>query len=292
MTVWLMPSTSTLTIEKPVESGGGAESARLYFHLQDVYLSFDTQKVLDGVTFRVFPGETVCVLGRSGVGKTVCLRLIMAFLKPDAGRIIVAGHDITNYTEEQLQQIHKKVTMVFQSGALFDSLTVAENIAFPLLERGLNKPDVEARVDELLELVGMNAVRDMLPEDISTGMKRAVAIARAVATQPEAILYDEPTTMVDPLMARRLGHLINRLKTEMKLTSVVVTHDMRLVEELADHVVFLERGRVIFYGPPSEMETSREPVVREFVELDRTGLNTVLRILSGGSRRTEERKLA
>jgi phospholipid/cholesterol/gamma-HCH transport system ATP-binding protein len=292
MTVWLMPSTSTLTIEKPVESGGGAESARPYFHLQDVYLSFDTQKVLDGVTFRVFPGETVCVLGRSGVGKTVCLRLIMGFLKPDAGRIIVAGHDITNHTEEQLQQIHKKVTMVFQSGALFDSLTVAENIAFPLLERGLNKPDVEARVDELLELVGMNAVRDMLPEDISTGMKRAVAIARAIATQPEAILYDEPTTMVDPLMARRLGHLINRLKTEMKLTSVVVTHDMRLVEELADHVVFLERGRVIFYGPPSEMETSREPVVREFVELDRTGLNTVLRILSGGSRRTEERKLA
>ncbi|MGZ4843118.1 MAG: ABC transporter ATP-binding protein [Candidatus Angelobacter sp.] len=280
-----------LKIEKPVKFRSSGQPGSLndpYFHFQGVFKSFDAQKVLEGVTFRVFPGETVCVLGRSGVGKSVCLRLIMGFLKPDAGRVFVAGQDITNYNEGQL---HKKVTMVFQSGALFDSLTVAENVAFPLLERGLDEQQLAATVDELLELVGVKPVRDFLPADISTGMKRAVAIARAVASQPEAILYDEPTTMVDPLMARRLGHLINRLKSE-KLTSVIVTHDMRLVEKLADHVVFLDHGRIIFCGSPEEMEHSAEPVVRKFIELDRINLNAVLRILGGRSERMQERKLA
>jgi phospholipid/cholesterol/gamma-HCH transport system ATP-binding protein len=290
-----MPSTSMLKIEKPVEFRSPGQPGSLnapYFYFQDVFKSFDAQKVLEGVTFRVFPGETVCVLGRSGVGKSVCLRLIMGFLKPDAGRVFVAGHDITYYSEDQLQQVHRKVTMVFQSGALFDSLTVAENVAFPLLERGLDEQQLAARVDELLELVGVNPVRNFLPADISTGMKRAVAIARAIAAQPEAILYDEPTTMVDPLMARRLGHLINRLKSEMKLTSVIVTHDMRLVEKLADHVVFLDHGRIIFCGLPEEMERSAEPVVRKFIELDRIDFNAVLRILGGRSEGMQERKLA
>ncbi|MCU1219916.1 MAG: transporter related protein [Candidatus Angelobacter sp.] len=288
-----MPSTSTLKIVKPVESPGQPGGLNdPYFYFQDVFKSFDAQKVLEGVSFRVFSGETVCVLGRSGVGKSVCLRLIMGFLKPDAGRIFVAGHDITSYTEEQLQQVHKKVTMVFQDGALFDSLTVAENVAFPLLGKGFDEQQVEARVDELLDLVGMKQVRNYLPADISTGMKRAVAIARAVASDAEAILFDEPTTMVDPLMARRLGRLINRLKTEMKLTSVVVTHDMRLVERVADRVVFLEGGHVVLYGPPTEMEHSPQPVVRQFVELDRIDLNTVLQILSRGSKRTQGRKTA
>ena len=286
-----MPSTSTLKIVKPVESPGQPGSLNdPYFYFQDVFKSFDTQKVLEGVSFRVFPGETVCVLGRSGVGKSVCLRLIMGFLKPDAGRIFVAGHDITSYTEDQLQQVHKKVTMVFQDGALFDSLTVAENVAFPLVEKGFDEQQVEARVDELLDLVGMKQVRNYLPAGISTGMKRAVAIARAVASDAEAILFDEPTTMVDPLMARRLGQLINKLKTEMKLTSLVVTHDMRLVEKLADHVVFLDRGHTIFYGPPAEMESSPEPVVRKFIELDRIDLNTVLRILNAKSEGMQQRK--
>jgi phospholipid/cholesterol/gamma-HCH transport system ATP-binding protein len=284
-----------LKIEKPVEFRSSEQPGSLsdpYFNFQGVFKSFDAQKVLEGVTFRVFPGETVCVLGRSGVGKSVCLRLIMGFLKPDAGRVFVAGQDITNYNEGQLQHVHKKVTMVFQSGALFDSLTVAENVAFPLLERGLDEQQLAATVDELLELVGVKPVRDFLPADISTGMKRAVAIARAVASQAEAILYDEPTTMVDPLMARRLGHLINRLKSEMKLTSVIVTHDMRLVEKLADHVVFLDQGRIIFCGLPEEMERSAEPVVRKFIELDRIDLNALLRTLGGRSERMQERRLS
>ena len=260
--------------------------------MQDISVGFDEQKVLENVTFNVCPGETVCLLGRSGVGKSVCLRLIMGFLKPETGHIFVAGRDITNYNEEQLQEVHKKVTMVFQNGALFDSLTVAENIAFPLLEKGLDEQQIAAKVDELLELVGMTSIRDFLPADISTGMKRAVAIARAIAAEPEAILYDEPTTMVDPLMARRLGRLINRLKTDMKLTSIVVTHDMRLVEQLADNVVFLDRGHIVFNGPPSAMEHSPEPVVRQFVELDRIDLNTVLRILNARTEKIQERKSA
>ncbi|MCU1257043.1 MAG: transporter, ATPase subunit [Candidatus Angelobacter sp.] len=282
-----------LKIVKPAEFRSPGQPGRLndpYFHFQNVFKSFGEQKVLDGVTFRVFRGETVCVLGRSGVGKSVCLRHIMGFLKADEGRVFVAGKDITNYSDDQLQQIHKKVTMVFQNGALFDSLTVAENVAFPLVERGLDEQQVAARVDELLNVVGMKAVRNFLPADISTGMRRAVAIARAIAAQPEAILYDEPTTMVDPLMARRLGQLINKLKTEMKLTSLVVTHDMRLVEKLADHVVFLDRGHTIFYGPPAEMESSPEPVVRKFIELDRIDLNTVLRILNAKSEGVQQRK--
>jgi len=284
-----------LKIEKPVESRSPGQPERLnepYFQFQDVFKSFEAQKVLEGVSFRVFPGQTVCVLGRSGVGKSVCLRLIMGFLKPDAGRIFVAGQDITNLSEGQWQQLHKKVTMVFQNGALFDSLTVAENVAFPLIEKGLDEQQVATRLEELLELVGMKSVRNFLPAGISTGMKRAVAIARAVALQPEAILYDEPTTMVDPLMARRLGHLMSRLKTEVKLTSVVVTHDMRLAEKLADHVVFLDRGHIIFYGLPAEMESSAEPVVRRFIELDRIDLTAVLRLLNARSERIQERKLA
>jgi phospholipid/cholesterol/gamma-HCH transport system ATP-binding protein len=178
----------------------------------------------------------------------------MGFLKPDAGRIIVAGEDITDYDEQELQRIRKKVTMVFQNGALFDSLTVGENVAFPLREQGgLSEEQTYQIVDGLLEMVGVQPMRDLLPSDLSTGMKRSVAIARALASQPEAILYDEPTTMVDPLMAQLLGDLIKKLKYHLKLTSIVVTHDMRLAKKLADRVVFLHEAKRIFFGRPEEM---------------------------------------
>jgi phospholipid/cholesterol/gamma-HCH transport system ATP-binding protein len=221
------------------------------------------------VSFDVLPGETVCILGRSGVGKSVSLHHIMGFLKPDAGRIIVAGEDITDYDEENLQRIRKKVTMVFQNGALFDSLTVGENVAFPLREQGgLSEEQTYEIVDGLLEMVGVQQYRDLLPSDLSTGMKRSVAIARALASQPEGVLYDEPTTMVDPLMAQLLGDLIKKLKFQLKLTSIVVTHDMRLAKKLADRVVFLHEAKRIFFGRPAEMELSPDPVIRQFLELD------------------------
>jgi phospholipid/cholesterol/gamma-HCH transport system ATP-binding protein len=244
-----------------------------YIEFKDVYKAFGNNVVLDHVSFDVLPAETVCILGRSGVGKSVSLHHIMGFLKPDSGRVIVAGQDITDYTEEQLEQIRKKVTMVFQNGALFDSLTVGENVAFPLREsRELNEEQTYQIVDGLLQMVGVQEMRDLLPSDLSTGMKRSVAIARALAARPECVLYDEPTTMVDPLMAQLLGDLIKRLKIQLNLTSIVVTHDMRLAKKLADRVVFLHEGKAIFFGPYSEMEKSSEPIIQEFLELDEVKL--------------------
>ena len=244
-------------------------TTRPYIEFQHVSKAFGDNRVLDDVSFFVIPGETLCILGRSGVGKSVSLHNIMGFLKPDSGRVIVAFEDITDYTEEQMVEIRKKVTMVFQNGALFDSLTVGENVAFPLRERrDLSEEQIFQIIDGLLEMVGVKEMRDMLPSDLSTGMKRSVAIARALAAQPECVLYDEPTTMVDPLMAQLLGDLIKRLKFQLHLTSIVVTHDMRLAKKLADRVVFLHEGKAIFFGPYSEMEQSHHPIVQEFLGLD------------------------
>jgi phospholipid/cholesterol/gamma-HCH transport system ATP-binding protein len=240
-----------------------------YIQFEHVSKAFGDNVVLRDVSFDVKAGETVCILGRSGVGKSVSLQLLMGFLKADSGRVIVAGEDITGFSEEQLEAIRKKVTMVFQNGALFDSLTVGENVAFALREtRELSEEQIYQIVDGLLQMVGVKEMRDLLPSDLSTGMKRSVAIARALAARPECILYDEPTTMVDPLMAQLLGDLIKRLKLQLSLTSIVVTHDMRLAQKLADRVVFLHEGKAIFFGTSAEMEKSTEPIVQEFLDLD------------------------
>jgi phospholipid/cholesterol/gamma-HCH transport system ATP-binding protein len=245
------------------------QSLHPYIEFEHVFKSFGDHKVLDDVSFTVMPGETVCILGRSGVGKSVSLHHIMGFLKPDSGRIVVAFEDITNYQERELERIRKKVTMVFQNGALFDSLTVGENVAFPLRERNdLDEDQIYQIVDGLLEMVGVKPMRDLLPSDLSTGMKRSVAIARALAAQPECILYDEPTTMVDPLMATLLGDLIQKLKHQLKLTSIVVTHDMRLAKKLGDRIMFLHEARAIFFGTVPEMERCEDEVVQQFLELD------------------------
>ena len=244
-----------------------------YVEFRDVFKSFDTNVVLDDVSFDVMPGETVCILGRSGVGKSVALRHIMGFLKPDSGHVIVAHEDITQYSEADMEHIRKKVTMVFQNGALFDSLTVAENVAFPLRERhDLSEEQILQIVRGMLEMVGVSDMAELLPSDLSTGMKRSVAIARALAAQPECVLYDEPTTMVDPLMAQLLGDLIERLKQQLKLTSVVVTHDMRLAKKLADRVVFLHEAKVLFFGTYADMEKCDQPIVQEFLTLDTLNL--------------------
>src|SRR5689334_7465520 len=240
-----------------------------YIEFKSVCKAFGSRVVLDDVSFDVMPGETVAILGRSGVGKSVSLHHIMGFLKPDSGRVIVAGEDITDYPEKDLERIRKKVTMIFQNGALFDSLPVGENVAFPLRERGdLDEEQIYQIVDGLLEMVGVKTMRDQLPSDLSTGMKRSVAIARALSAQPECILYDEPTTMVDPLMATLLGDLIQKLKLQLKLTSIVVTHDMRLAKKLADRIVFLHEARAIFVGSMEEMEKCPDEVIQQFLKLD------------------------
>jgi phospholipid/cholesterol/gamma-HCH transport system ATP-binding protein len=240
-----------------------------YIEFRGVTKWFDDHRVLDNVSFFVDPGETCVIMGRSGVGKSVTLKHIMGFLKPDEGRVIVAGQDITDWTEDQLMQIRLRVTMVFQSGALFDSLTVGENIAFPMIVRGHEDADkIDARVRELADMLEITEFLDRVPPDLSTGTKRAVAIARALAQDPEAILYDEPTTMVDPLMATHTGNLIRKLKEAMRKTSVVVTHDTHLAQKLADRLVFLHQGRVVFFGPWSEFEATQDPFLRTFRLLD------------------------
>src|ERR1700733_818366 len=240
-----------------------------YISFEHVYKSFGEFVVLEDVSFYVLPGETLCILGRSGVGKSVSLQMLLGFLKPDKGVIKVAGEDICGFTERELQAIRRKVTMVFQNGALFDSITVGENVAFPMRERGeMAEDQILQVVKGLLEMVGVAGMENLLPSDLSTGMKRSIAIARALASQPEAVLYDEPTTMVDPLMAHLLGDLIERLKQQLHLTSIVVTHDMRFARKLADRVVFLHQGKAIFFGPMEEMERCQDPIVQEFLRLD------------------------
>src|SRR3989475_10956048 len=244
-----------------------------YIEFKNVSKSFGDNHVLDNVNFNVMPKETVCILGRSGVGKSVALQHILGFLKPDSGRVIVAHEDITDFPEKELERIRQKVTMVFQSGALFDSLTVGENVAFPLRERkDLSEEQIFQIVNGLLEMVGVKEMAEQFPAELSTGMKRSVAIARALASQPECVLYDEPTTMVDPLMAQLLGDLMKRLKIQLHLTSVVVTHDMRLAKKLADRVVFLHESKVLFFGTYPDMEKCDEPIVQEFLTLDELDL--------------------
>jgi phospholipid/cholesterol/gamma-HCH transport system ATP-binding protein len=251
--------------EAPV---GNGESPN-YFEFRDVSKGFDERLVLDNVSFTVKRAETCVIMGRSGVGKSVTLKHIMGFLKPDSGRIFIDGQDVTDFSERQFAEIRRKVTMVFQSGALFDSLSVADNIAFPMEgQPGLTADDIDANVSKLAHLLEVDHVLDKLPGELSTGMRRAVAIARALAQNPDSILYDEPTTMVDPIMAGHMGGLILRLKNAFHKTSIVVTHDTHLAKRLADTVVFLQDGKVTFFGSWTDFENSDDPFLQNFLKQD------------------------
>jgi phospholipid/cholesterol/gamma-HCH transport system ATP-binding protein len=247
----------------------GDTSPSHYIEFRHVYKTFDHPVLVDA-NFHVDAGETLAIIGRSGVGKSVSLGHIMGFIKPDAGRVIVSYTDMTDADETEWRRIRKKVTMVFQSGALFDSLTVGENILFSLELRDdydeKNKHDV---VNGLLSMVDLLEYKDHYPTDLSTGYKRAVAIARALAAQPECILYDEPTTMVDPVMSDHLTHLMLRLKRQLRLTGVVVTHDLELMRNVADRVVVLFEGKAIYFGPVDGLEESDHPHIKEFLAMDR-----------------------
>ncbi len=246
-----------------------AEEYPHYIEFRHVYKTFDKPVLVDS-NFHVDGGQTVAIIGRSGVGKSVTLSHIMGFLKPDQGRVIVAHEDVTNYDEAEMNRIRRKVTMVFQSGALFDSLTVAENVAFALEQRAdydeKNRDDV---VRGLMRMVDIWDMRDEYPADLSTGFKRSVAIARALAAEPQCLLYDEPTTMVDPIMSDHMTQLMLRLKRDHQLTSIVVTHDLDLMNNVADTVVFLNKGHVAFFGPTKELYQSEDPDIQEFLELDK-----------------------
>jgi phospholipid/cholesterol/gamma-HCH transport system ATP-binding protein len=257
-------TSDSITIQEPVKLEPEHRAVN-FFEFCEVSKAFDDRPVLKAVNFTVKRGETCVIMGRSGVGKSVALKHVLGFLRPDSGRVLIDGEDVTDFSERQFEEVRRKVAMVFQSGALFDSLTVGENIAFPLEgQPGLTDEDVEAYVAKLARMLEVENVLDKLPGELSTGMRRAVAIARVLAQNPEAILYDEPTTMVDPIMAGHMSDLIVRLKEAFRKTSIVVTHDTHLAKRLADVVVFLQDGKVTFFGPWAEFENSKDPFLHNF----------------------------
>ena len=228
--------------------------------------SFDTP-VLKGVSFRVNPGQTLGILGQSGSGKSVLLKLIAGFLKPDSGEIIYRGAGIRHFKEDKLLNLRKEVSYVFQSGAIFDFFNVRENVAFPLLERGeLSENEINHRVDYLLDAVEMEGMGHLRVNELGVGAKKQVAIARALATRPNLILYDEPTTGTDPLIGKSISALIRKLSLQEQLTSVVVTHDMRCLETVSDRIILLKDGIIHFSGVAEDFKTSEDAFVTAFRE--------------------------
>ncbi|HEU5394743.1 MAG TPA: ABC transporter ATP-binding protein [Candidatus Methylomirabilis sp.] len=234
--------------------------------LAGVRKTFESQAVLQGVDLEVAPGETITIIGGSGTGKSVLLRLIIGLIKPDAGQIWIDGEEITPLPEEKLLPIRRKVGMLFQGSALFDSLTVAENVAFPLREHTrMGEGEIRDRVREVLELVGLPGVEEKQPAELSGGMKKRVGLARAIALQPRIILYDEPTTGLDPSNIEKITELITNLKEKLGVTSVVVTHDMQSAFKVSDRIAMLHQGRIAVAGTVAEIEHSDLKLVREFI---------------------------
>jgi phospholipid/cholesterol/gamma-HCH transport system ATP-binding protein len=226
-----------------------------------------TQEVLRGVDLEIQNGETCVIMGRSGCGKSVLIKHFIGLLKPTAGEVWVDGEEITKLEERQLGSLRKKIGMLFQSAALFDSMTVEENIAFPLRESGVRNPvEIRDRVAEALEMVDLAGEQEKMPENLSGGMRKRVGLARTIVSRPACVLYDEPTTGLDPMASDSINHLIRRLQKRLSMTSVVVTHDMKTAFHTADHIAFLHEGRISFYGLPSELRASRDRAIVNFVE--------------------------
>lgn len=229
--------------------------------------SFDTNVVLDGVSFSIEKGESVVIIGRSGSGKSVLLKLLIGLLRPDAGDVLVAGENICAMDERRLMQVRKRFGMVFQRAALFDSLTVAENIAFAFRhDRTISREEIERRVAEVLEMVDLPGIQNKKPAELSGGMSKRVGLARAIVYRPEIVLYDEPTTGLDPIVADSINQLILRVRDRLNVTSVVVTHDMRSARCLAQRILMLHDKRIYATGTPDEFFAATDPVVRQFID--------------------------
>jgi len=229
--------------------------------------SFDTQLVLDGVDLRIESGESVAIIGRSGGGKSVLLKHLIALLQPDSGDVLIDGESIVRMNERQLLRIREKFGMVFQSAALFDSMTVAENVAFPLIRKKKFTPgEIEQRVTAALEMVDLPGTQKKNPAELSGGMRKRVGLARAIVYEPQILLYDEPTTGLDPIVADSIDHLIIRVRDQLKITSVVVTHDMRTARRVGNRVLMLHEGKIYANATPEELFASQDPVVRQFID--------------------------
>ncbi len=232
----------------------------------EVYKQFDGKEVLRGLTLVIRKGEMLVILGGSGTGKTVILKHIVGLIKPDGGRVYVDGDDITDMDENQLIPLRRRTGFLFQGGALFDSMTVLDNVAFPLREHTrLSNQDVADKAREKLKLVGLEGVERMMPDKLSGGMKKRVALARAIVLEPQSLLYDEPTTGLDPITTRWVTKLMRSIHEKLKITSIVVTHNVQSAMAVADRIAFLYRGRIKFVGTPKEISENKDHIVQEFL---------------------------
>ena len=235
--------------------------------VRDLKKSFGTHSILDGVSFRIEKGESVVIIGRSGGGKSVLLKLLIGLLQPDAGQVLIEGENIVPMNERELLHVRRKFGMLFQSAALFDSMTVAENVGFAFRrERSLPEEEVRRKVAEVLEMVDLPGTEDKKPSELSGGMKKRVGLARAIIYHPQIVLYDEPTTGLDPIVSDSIDQLILRVRDRLDVTTVVVTHDMRSTRRLGQRIMMLHNQKIYATGTPDEIFNSQDPVVRQFVE--------------------------
>jgi len=238
-----------------------------FFEVRDLRKTIGGQEILRGVSLEVGSGETLVILGASGGGKSVLLRHILGLMRPDSGSVRVDGQEITNLSERELFPVRRKIGMLFQDGALFDSLTVAENVAFPLRERGLrDEAALRAKVEAALAMVGLRDHLEKMPVHLSGGMRKRVALARAAVTEPLGMLYDEPTSGLDPVASDSINQLIRRLRDRLGVSAIVVTHDLRSAYEVAQRILFLRQGSIYFEGTPEAVRACGDPVVRDFIE--------------------------
>ena len=234
--------------------------------LINVSKAFEDHVVLDNMNLTIQDGETIVIIGRSGIGKSVTLKHIIGLMKPDSGQVIVDGLDITRLDAKGLNQLRTKFGMLFQGAALFDSLNVRDNVAFNLIEHSkMDDKAIDKRVAECLELVGLRGIELLSPAELSGGMRKRVGLARAICMNPKIILYDEPTTGVDPIMADAVNDLIKDLQAKLKTTAVAVTHDMTSAYKIADRNAMLYKGKIVEIGTPDEIKNTKSPIVRQFI---------------------------
>ncbi|MFH0826516.1 MAG: ABC transporter ATP-binding protein [Candidatus Omnitrophota bacterium] len=235
-------------------------------HISNLVKSFNNRKVLDELSLTVQTGSTCVIIGRSGCGKSVLLKHIVRILRPERGEVFIDDKEVNKMSEEEMNVLRLKIGMVFQGGALFDSMTVAENVGFGLIEHdGVSRKELLERVEEPLCLVGLCGIQNLMPAELSGGMKKRVALARALCIKPQIILYDEPTTGVDPITADAINEMIKSLHDKLKVTSIVVTHDMKSAYRVADRIAMMYQGKIIAEGTPEQIQNTDHPVVHQFI---------------------------
>jgi phospholipid/cholesterol/gamma-HCH transport system ATP-binding protein len=234
--------------------------------IKNAYKNFNNRKVLDGLSLTIPTGQTCVIIGRSGCGKSVLLKHIVRILRPDKGEILVDGNDVNQLSEAEMNVLRLKIGLVFQGGALFDSMAVAENVGFGLIEHdGVGRKELLERVEESLCMVGLCGIQNLMPSELSGGMRKRVALARAICVKPQIILYDEPTTGVDPITADAINELIKMMHDKLKVTSIVVTHDMKSAYMVGDQIAMMYQGKIIAEGTPDEIQRTDHAVVHQFI---------------------------